>query len=360
MSDSVVQNLQFYLNKFGLLAHNYQNFRRKNFFGRYRKYVLVSARLFHAVHYTFCMVRLLKGFFPKHYFDFYRTPILDMGSKMFFYIIIITYNLFFGGVLYLFNFSPKCDNHWITMLRELVGHQSIELSKEIKKKIIARVKFALKFIPIGSISMNIGMIALALPLMIATYDIIDFIIYGVPSILLVFNTIRPLIPLGMLAALCVLIPIQYFYQRFKQLNERFKYTQKNKTVNQSLIKHLNVEHNLICKRIHSSNRFWKKVYVLMLLTVLPSNLFIFYQLVFGKMANFFLFYTILIGTIEAVGLSSLAVLAPALLYRESKKVHKNLTKILIKFPMALSNRIKVSDNAAIVIIWPSINAFLKT
>ena len=343
MSDSVVDKLKFYLIKFGLSSDKYTDDRyKKSFFGTYRKFVLVSARLFHAVHYTLCLVAIFNGFTPKYLFDIYRNPFFDMGTKMFLYIILMTYNLFFAGVLYLFNFSPKSNNHWITILRELVYSRSTSLTNKIKQKSISRVKLVLQLLPICSMSMNIAIIAFYLPLMLITYNGTDFIIYGVPSFVLIFNSIRPLVPLGILFSLNLLIVIEYVYKRFKYLNLRLKDMLKNAAINSSLIIKLNVEHNIICKRIYSYNQFWKNVYLLLLLTIMPCNLFIFHQLIFFKLNNPLLYCIIVIATVETVGLSSLLVIASALMYRESKKVGKYLIKFSTNHSIKLYQRIVVS------------------
>ena len=331
--------------KSGLITEENQNRNPiKSWFIRYRKYILVLARLLHAAHSLICLFATIKQMSSKYYLDILQSRSFK-SNKIFTYVIVIAYNLFAAGLLCVFNFSDKCDKHWFQLLNQLVRNEKSKSSKS--SKTIFRIRFALKYIRISSMSINVALIGFSMHLTIMAYNGMDFLIYGVPSIVLFFNALRAVPPTALLFIFSLLIVTLYCYQQFKQLNNRLKNISKGHVMNEVLllkpIKRLNAEHNGICVQIHRYNKFWQQTLLITLVTVIPLNLFLIHQLIFGQIDNFFQYYLFLIATIQTVGLSSLVILITALVYRESKRAVKYLTSILVKFPLKLSDSIKVSE-----------------
>ena len=100
---------------------------------------------------------------------------------MFFYVIIIAYNLFIAGLLCVFNFSNKCDKHWFQVLNQIVANDSSNM--------ISKIRFSLRYIKVSTISINVALIGFSLPITWIAYNRTDFVIYGVPSIALFFNAL---------------------------------------------------------------------------------------------------------------------------------------------------------------------------
>ena len=258
---------------------------------------------------------------------------------MFFYVIIIAYNLFIAGLLCVFNFSSKCDKHWFQVLNQIVANDSSDM--------ISKIRFSLRYIKVSTISINVALIGFSLPITWIAYNRTDFVIYGVPSIALFFNALSCAAETGLLFILTLIIVILYCYQRLRYLSFRVKNISKEQAMNRliflMLIKRLNAEHNSISNQIHRYNQFWKQTFIVVFVTIMPLNLFLFHQLTFGRIDNLFLYYLMLIGTIQTVGLSFFVIMVSSLMYRESKRVAKHLINISVKFWIKYPNNLKVSE-----------------
>ena len=305
---------------------------------KFIRYLHLFWRLFHSIHWSFCFITYLYGSkdSPKFYFDVINSAYLG-GIKHYLYSILILVGLMSIITIYTFNFSDPSSYSWLSVLIELKTDNTEIFFYSLRNKI----KILLKIIPyyiklILFLSASSGILV-----MYNAYNLMDFILFGILSDLIFILFIYSLAPVGFYSFLCYYIVCEYIRWKFKSINESFREYSNKFTTNPIVFNHLIHKHNILCKEIHCFNKFWKRFFFNITYTLMPTNLLLLHQIIFGKFDNFVVPYLLETVFVISFSLYLIMCLTNLSINRESKKSFKILFKVNAKTAKSLKQNIKV-------------------
>ncbi len=268
---------------------------------------------------------------PDYCFDFVK----EMGGLVvYFYFAGFDVSIFLFGFHYYFNHSNKSDMNWIQILKVLKGVSPLNELKIIGinavKTFIINIQRLNKLFRLMILTIRLSFLAMIIVVIIFVYDFLYLIKFGLLSSIIFYIWVYYVV------ALCY-YSVQYFYTvcyyckiRMKSLNDNTEAILKISFISLPLIDKLLEDHNNIFKTIINYNRFWKKIFFILIYSFIPFNLTLLHQLLFEDLPKQSLIaigfaFTFATLFLFSCNLMTASVLSEVL--RSEKLIHKILTKM---------------------------------
>ena len=319
---------------------------------KFRKYFHLLWRIAHTLQYIMSFISFIKGNkdSPRWYFDVVQSRYMG-GFKQFIYPIGIFLPLISVIIIKIFNFSPDNTYTWLKIFKKLqryetLGHLGMWNKREMLP-LIFKIKISLKLIPYITVLIMLFQFLFSLILMVSVYNLVDFILYGIPSMIIYQSLGYSILYVTLHCVLCLFTVCEYCRLKFKSVNKMTEHLAKNCIGNTSKkLNQLLEEHNSICDQIVAYNKFWKNVLQGLIYPVLPLDLLVLHQLLFGKFENIFLPYLLLLVFLLSFGLLFSIIFLISLINKESNKSHKLLLKLKYRLKI-----LKISENIKVSLIY---------
>jgi len=268
---------------------------------------------------------------PDYCFDFIK----EMGGLVvYFYFAAFDVSTFLFGFHYYFNHSNKSDMNWIQILKVLKGVSPLNELKIIGinevKTFIINIQRLNKLFKLMTLTMRLSFLTMIIVVIIFVYDLLYLIKFGLLSSIIFY------IWMYYVVALCY-YSVQYFYTvcyyckiRMKSLNVNTEAILKMSFISIPLIDKLLEDHNNIFKTIINYNRFWKKIFFIIIYSFIPFNLTLLHQLLFEDLPKHSLIaigFTFTFATLFLFSCNLITASVLSEILRSEKLIHKFLIKM---------------------------------
>ena len=283
---------------------------------------------------------------PKYCLDIVQQKYLG-GLRPFLYSINTLYVLISTLLIIVFNFSNHSKYTWLNILTVLAEYprtaKQISLTENDFHSLMVKVKFCLKLIPRLTILIMSLMFLFSSYLMFNVHRELDFLLYGIPTIVLFLSYGYSAADILLYTCLCSFVVIEFYRKSLLNINKiaiGLNHRSKDNNGWSSLIK----QYSQVIKEIDQCNSFWKTVNLVLFHTIYLLNLLLIHQIFFGKYLSLIfmiLFVTVFILTFV---LNLYVCFKIASINSIANKSHKILLKI--KTDIKLNER-----KAAIKVIY---------
>jgi len=283
-NDLIISNIDKALHVIGLINRYEYNFNGRTFIpnNSYRSYTLLCWIFFNIIRYIYFLLVSKDGKVPVSYLDTSQY----IGGITQFHRLETLCALISGFVIILI-FNYKHDIQWLEIIGILKGLRPMEgiksFNKKTVEKFVKRIKFMKNLIITANVTTISSLALMAILVNIISLDLINILKFGISGVLMHILLSISYIPIFTYSFLYYYIVCQYCKMRFDSINEVLKSLSSNHIfIEYKKLNDLLAEHDIICHKIISYNKFWKTYYLTINYTLIPLNLLMLQQILFEE------------------------------------------------------------------------------